>query len=91
MLNPGIIPSSEPSIRVGIVLPHDGQKKISTFFSNMCDYEMAVDALTFSTCEVAGILFKVEENAIRFSINGKEYKDVHKIVFRPTSEKAHIT
>jgi SpoIID/LytB domain protein len=91
MLNPGIIPSSEPSIRVGIVLPHDGQKKISTFLSNMCDYEMAVDALTFSTCEVAGILFKIEENAINFSINGKEYKDVHKIVFRPRSDKSHIT
>lgn len=91
MLKPGLIPKQEPSIRVGIVLPHDEQKKITVFLSNMCDYEMAVDTLTFSTCEVSGILFTVEEKGIMFQIDGKQYERVHKVVFRPTKETAYIT
>ncbi|MDZ7820897.1 MAG: SpoIID/LytB domain-containing protein [Candidatus Marinimicrobia bacterium] len=91
MLKPGVIPSTEPNIRVGIVLPKDRQKKITAFFSNMCDFEMAVDALTFSTCEVPSILFKVENNGISFTIDGKTYEKVHKVVFRPVKKTAHIT
>ena len=91
MLKPGLIPSQEPNIRIGIVLPQDNQKKITTFLSNMCDYEMVVDTLTFSTCEVPSILFKVDGNAITFNINGKRYEKVHKIVFRPTVDNIYIT
>ncbi|MFO7841475.1 MAG: SpoIID/LytB domain-containing protein [Fidelibacterota bacterium] len=91
MLKPGVIPSTEPKIRVGIVLPKDDQKKITAFFSNMCDFEMAVDTLTFSTCEIPSILFKVENNGITFTINEKKYEKVHKVVFRPIKETAHIT
>ncbi len=91
MLKPGVIPSVEPLIRVGIVLPQDEQKKITTFLSNMCDYEMAVDTLTFSTCEVSSILFTIENNAIVFKIDGKSYEKVNKVVFRPMVDDAHIT
>ncbi|MDD3094709.1 MAG: SpoIID/LytB domain-containing protein [Candidatus Neomarinimicrobiota bacterium] len=91
MLKPGFIPQQEPSIRVGIVLPQDKQKKISAFLSNMCDYEMAVDTLTFSTCEVSSILFTVEERGILFQIDEKQYERVRKVILRPTKETAHLT
>ena len=91
MLKPGVIPTEEPQIRVGIVLPHDDQKKITTFLSDMCDYELAVDTLTFSTCDVSSVLFKVENNSICFKIDGKAYNEVKKVVFRPVAKKAHIT
>jgi SpoIID/LytB domain protein len=91
MLKPGVIPTEEPKIRVGIVLPHDDQKKITTFLSDMCDYELAVDTLTFSTCDVSSVLFKVENNSICFKIDGKAYNEVKKVVFRPVSKNAHIT
>ncbi|MCD6447235.1 MAG: SpoIID/LytB domain-containing protein [Candidatus Marinimicrobia bacterium] len=91
MLKPGVIPSEEPQIRVGIVLPRDDQKKITTFLSDMCDYEMAVDTLTFSTCDVASILFKIEDNSISFKIDGKKYEKVNKIVFHPVAKNAYIT
>lgn len=91
MLKPGIIPNEEPLLRVGIVLPHDDQKKITTFLSDMCDYELAVDTLTFSTCEVSSILFKIKDNAICFEIDGKSYEKVKKVVFTPVAKNSHIT
>lgn len=91
MLKPGHIPTEEPKIRVGIVLPQDDQKKITAFLSNMCDYEMAVDTLTFSTCEVSSILFRMEERGITFKIDDKQYERVRKVVFKPMKESAHIT
>ncbi|MFA6618700.1 MAG: SpoIID/LytB domain-containing protein [Candidatus Neomarinimicrobiota bacterium] len=91
MLEPNVIPNQEPNIRVGIVLPHDDQKKISTFLSDMCDYELAVDTLTFSTCEVSNILFRIKGNYICFEIDGKSYEKVKKVVFTPISKNAHIT
>lgn len=91
MLKPGVIPTEEPKIRVGIVLPHDDQKKITTFLSDMCDYELAVDTLTFSTCDVSSVLFKIENNSICFKIDGKTYNEVKKVIFRPVAQNAHIT
>lgn len=91
MLKPGVVPNKEPQIRVGIVLPSDDQKKISTFLSDMCDYELAVDTLTFSTCDVSNILFKIKDNYISFEIDGKSYEKVKKVVFTPVTKNAYIT
>src|SRR6056297_313625 len=38
MLEPGIIPEEEPDIRVGIILPEDGQKSINIELSNSDEY-----------------------------------------------------
>ncbi len=90
MLKPGHIPEQEPQIRVGIVLPHDEQKTLSAFLSQMHDYEISVDALPFSDCETSSITFSLEEKGITFQLKGKQYERVQSIILRPTKESANI-
>lgn len=91
MLEPGVIPSVEPLLRVGIVLPQDKQKKVTAFIDSLCDYELAVDTQTFSTCETARIDFEVCDNMLCFTLGDRKYEDTKKIVFRSLKPTAFIT
>lgn len=80
MLEPGVIPQSEPRLRVGIVLPEDDQQEIQIEFPQDGSYIMEVDGALADTQPGAHLVLRVSEKGIQ--IKDSPFVKAEKIIFK---------
>ncbi len=80
MLEPGVIPSSEPRLRVGIVLPEDDQQEIQVEFPKDGSYIMEVDGALADPRPGATLILKAGPRGIQ--IKDSPFVKAEKIEFK---------
>jgi stage II sporulation protein D len=80
MLEPGVIPRSEPRLRVGIILPEDDQQEIQIEFPKDGSYIMEVDGALEDTQPGTTLVLRVSAKGIQ--IKDTPFSKAEKIVFK---------
>ncbi len=83
MLEPNVIPNSEPTIHVGIVLPEDDFTSLSIRIPNGEDYQLEFSGQSFLIDPQTELFFKLSGEHIQFKIGEKEYSAANEIRLFP--------
>ena len=66
MLEPGIIPSSEPLIRVGIVLPEDAYTSVNMVTPDDAEYQLSFSGRNIPLAGGTDLFFKISHILLCF-------------------------
>ncbi len=73
MLEPGLIPKTEPTINVGIILPEDAYTSLAVAIPTDQDYQLEFSGKSFLLDPQEEIFFKIYENQLIFKIKEHQY------------------
>jgi len=73
MLQPGIIPKTEPILSVGIVLPEDRYTSVNLFIPKDIDYQLEFSGRTFLLTAGESIFFRIKNGGTCFYLDGNEH------------------
>ncbi len=81
MLQPGIIPDSEPVLNVGIVLPEDKYTSVELVLPGDISCQIALSGRTLAPATGETIFFKLSKDGISFKFRERDYlaRDIIKI------------
>lgn len=91
MLTPGIIPHTEPRLRVGIVLPQDNFTSISLITPTKYDYQIEHQGKRHTPGHSMEILFKLQQNHIEFRLDNSVFLAEEEIILKPVQEKTTLS
>jgi len=86
MLAPGTIPTQEPRLRVGIILPEDRYTSLVLIVPNAEHYQVNYSGRTLLPQADSEIYFKNRAGDILFTLNGQEYSAPNEIKIFPVNE-----
>lgn len=90
MLQPGVIPDSEPKIRVGLILPEDRYTSLSVLVPAGPVYQIRFSGRTLPLHGEKDILFRYSSGHTEFNIDTESYRAPSEIFIEPVYEKAEI-
>ncbi len=71
MLQPDFIPSQEPVIRVGIILPEDDFTSVTILVPEQEAYQLSVDGRDFGLQEGSPLFFKLSKHTLQLQLKGE--------------------
>lgn len=86
MLEPGIIPSSEPLIRVGIVLPEDAYTSVNMVTPDDAEYQLSFSGRNIPLAGGTDLFFKISRRGILFHLGDKEMSAPNTIQILPLED-----
>jgi len=89
MLQPNTIPTKEPNIRVGIILPEDKQKNVSINIPIKSSYKIEIDGKK-SNIGQQEVNINIKENRLNCEIGTKKYENCDQVKFKKLMEEAYV-
>jgi len=87
MLQPGIIPKTEPILNTGIILPEDRYTSVNIIMPKDIDYQLEFSGRTFLLAGGESIFFRIKNGGTSFSIAGREHMAPNIIKIYPLEDE----
>jgi len=91
MLTPGIIPDTEPRLRVGIVLPEDNYTSITLVTPSESDYQIEHQGKRNAPGRSREILFKLHKNQLEYRLENSVFTADEEIKIEPVTEEKALS
>jgi peptidoglycan hydrolase-like amidase len=86
MLQPGIIPITEPVLNVGIILPEDKYTSLDLVIPGDISYQLKFSGRTFLPTAAEIIFFRLTKDGISFKLGDHEHLSPHAIKIEPVED-----